>query len=61
MMKHLADNRTLPNATKTQQFLRIERQAQDALLRAKLRYPAERTDGNARVVAYARIERGRTA
>jgi hypothetical protein len=58
-MKHLADNRTLPNATKTQQFLRIERQAQDALLRAKLRHPTERTDGNGRVVAYARIERGR--
>jgi hypothetical protein len=60
-MKHLADNRTLPNATKTQQFLRIERQAQDALLRAKLRHPTERADGNGRIVAYTRIERGRTA
>lgn len=60
-MKHVVDNRTLPNATKTQQFLRIERQSQDALLRAKLRYPQKRVYGAARLLAYVRIERGRTA
>ena len=57
-MKHLSDNRSPANATKLQQFLRIERQAQDALLRAKMRHPEKRSYDNARVVAYARIERG---
>jgi hypothetical protein len=60
-MKHLADNRPPANASKLQQFLRIERQAQDALLRAKLRHPEKRTYGNTRVVAFCRIERGQTA
>lgn len=59
-MKHLADNRTPANALRLQQFLRIERQAQDALLRAKLRHPEKRNYGSARVVAFARIARGRT-
>jgi hypothetical protein len=57
-MKHVADNRTLPDATKLQQFLRIERQAEDGLLRAKKKHPQPRTDGNARVTAFCRIERG---
>ena len=56
-MKHLADNRTKANATKLQQFLRIERQAQDALLHAKLRHPGKRNYGNARIVAFCRIDR----
>jgi hypothetical protein len=60
-MKHLVDKRTPANATKLQQFLRIERQAQDALLRAKLRHPEKRSYGNSRVVAFCRIERGQTA
>jgi hypothetical protein len=60
-MKHLADNRTPANATKLRQFLRIERQAQDALLRAKLRHPEKRHYGNTRVVAFCRIARGQIA
>jgi hypothetical protein len=51
----------LPDATKLQQFLRIERQAEDGLLRAKKKHPQPRTDGNARVTAFCRIERGQKA
>jgi hypothetical protein len=57
-MKHVADNRSLPDATKLAQFLRIERQAQDALLDAKKKHPQPRLDGNARIAAFCRIERG---
>ncbi len=60
-MKHLTDSHPPANATKLQQFLRIERQAQDALLRAKMRHPEKREYGSARVVAFARIARGQTA
>jgi hypothetical protein len=47
--------------SRLQQFLRIERQADDRLLRAAIRYPQPRVEGNARVVAYCRIARGHEA
>ncbi len=60
-MKHLADKRSLPDASRLMQFLRIERQQTDALLRATIHHPKPRTDSNARVVAYCRIDRGQEA
>ena len=60
-MKHLADNRDLPDTSSLPQFLRIERQARDIFLHAAIKHPQQRVDGNARVVAFCRIERGHSA
>jgi hypothetical protein len=60
-MKHLADNRDLPEASVLPQFVRIEKQGRDKLLDAAIQHPQPRTDGNARVVEFCRIERGNLA
>jgi hypothetical protein len=60
-MKHVIDNHDLPKQTSLPQFLRIERAMRDALFDAIIKRPQLRTDGNARVVAFCRIERGQRA
>ena len=60
-MKHVIDNQDLPETSRLRHFLRIERQSRDALLDAATRHPQPRTDGNARLVAFCRIARGRLA
>lgn len=60
-MKHLADNRDLQDVSALPHFARIDRQGRDKLLDAATRHPQPRTDGNARVVAFCRIERGMRA
>jgi hypothetical protein len=60
-MKHVIDNRDLPEPSVLPQFVRIERASRDVMREAAVKHPQPRTDGNARVVAFCRIERGELA
>jgi hypothetical protein len=60
-MKHVIDNRDQPEPSCLPQFARIERASGDGMLQAAIKHPQPRTDGNARVVAFCRIERGNLA
>ena len=61
MIKRVAETPAANRNSRLQQFLRIERQADDRLLQAAKRHPQPRTTGNGRVVAYCRIARGHQA
>jgi hypothetical protein len=61
-MTRLIEDTRIETATgRLAQFLRIERQDTDALQRAFVKHPPPRTDGNGRVVAFCRIDRGQQA
>jgi hypothetical protein len=60
-MKHVIDNRDLPEPSMLPQFVRIERASRDVMLDAAIKHPKPRADGNARVVEFCRIDRGKLA
>ena len=60
-MQKIVDDRNEGRNTRLLQFIRIERAKADALQNAHVSHPQNRPHGNARLVAFCRIARGRVA